>query len=359
MSFLRFELDAFSGAGITAGLLGIDHRLVTGGLLDLWVWAWREGVDEATAAQVAGAFGPATPRDRLIEALEAGGFVEPLEGGRVRIRGVGQYLRVSDRRAEAGRRGASKRWQTDGKRIANGSQTDGNPVASDGIDPRSEILDLLLDSPLPPSENPPGPDPSEQPEDPDPVEAAFGCWNVHASPDFPRAAKLTDARKKAIRRALELVPLESWPLAIGALNRWPWAHGDGQRAPRDWRPSLDWFLAKDQHGTPNILRASEGQFGSAAGGGAPMVPVESPPPPLPEPKAVESAAYERILSGLTGLSQELARQLVPVADGDELVLSAPNAFVRDWLDDHRGALDALAGKRVRVADRVPDERAVS
>ena len=355
MSFLRFELDAFSGAGITAGLLGIDHRLVTGGLLDLWAWAWREGRDEATAAQVAGAFGPTTPRDALLEALEAGGFVERLEGGRVRIRGVGQYLRVSDRRAEAGRRGASKRWQTDGKQIANGSQTDGNPVASDGIDPRSEIRDLRSkDSPLPPSEN--------QPEDPDPVEAAFGCWNVYASPDFPRAAKLTDGRKKAIRRGLELVPLETWPLAIEALNRWPWAHGEGQRAPRDWRPSLDWFLAKDQHGTPNLLRASEGQLGSAGGEGTPTTgaPAESPRPPLPEPKAVESAAYERILAGLAGRPQELARRLVPVADGAELVLVAPDKFVCEWLvDNELDALSRLAGKRVRVIDRVPDDRAVS
>jgi hypothetical protein len=88
---------------------------------------------------------------------------------------------------------------------------------------------------------------------------ALDCWNREAHPDFPRAEKLTTERRKAIRRATDLVPLDQWPKAIQAVNAWPWAHGEGEG--NTWKnPGLDWFTGNDKHRTPNILRAIEGQL---------------------------------------------------------------------------------------------------
>lgn len=263
MSFIRFELDALSSAGITAGLLGIDHRIVTGGLLDLWAWAWREGVEEATGAQVAGAFGPAAPRDRLLEALEAGGFVELVEGGRVAIRGIGKYLRVSDRRAKAGRDGAAKRWQTDSKPMANGSQTDSKPMTSDGVDPRSEIRD------------PKEPESEAMSARADPPDAAAGppafgvaelraAWNELADPALPRWLGTGTKRGRAAKARLREHPEPAyWRDVITRISASAFCRA---LTGGTWRASPDWLVQPDTAG-----KVLEGKYDDRKATGPPAV----------------------------------------------------------------------------------------
>jgi hypothetical protein len=91
---------------------------------------------------------------------------------------------------------------------------------------------------------------------------AFDAWNQLAHPSLPRATKLTGGRRRKIKAALDLVALDGWPKAIAAVNAWPWALGEN---PSGWKATLDWFIANDGNGAPNIVRAAENTFPHGGG----------------------------------------------------------------------------------------------
>ncbi len=100
MPYLEVDLDAFKGAQLAAGVLGLPVPQVIGGLNLLWAHAWQRREDHVAGIILEGLFASANPR--LGEALEAAGFLER-DGETWRVRGCERYLRIS----EARRKGAA------------------------------------------------------------------------------------------------------------------------------------------------------------------------------------------------------------------------------------------------------------
>lgn len=146
LPFLKIQQDAFPRAKMLAGFLRTSRREALGLVLDLWAW----GLDltpEDQPPESIGVFHDKDPGgllaaalewrdgpDCLMDAMTRAGFVELVDGG-LRVRGLDEYataLELPAKRSDAGKRGATKRWQNDGKPIANAWQTDGKAIANDG-----------------------------------------------------------------------------------------------------------------------------------------------------------------------------------------------------------------------------------
>lgn len=94
---LRFlEVDAPAAARAAA----VDEDRVIAGAMRLWKMCWALKRDTVSRVEVAGAFGPVRLED-LIAALEMA-LLEPVEGGRWRVRGAARYLRIIAGRSAGG-----------------------------------------------------------------------------------------------------------------------------------------------------------------------------------------------------------------------------------------------------------------
>ncbi len=315
MPYLEVDLDAFKGAQLAAGVLGLPVPQVIGGLNLLWAHAWQRREDHVAGIILEGLFASANPR--LGEALEAAGFLER-DGETWRVRGCERYLRIS----EARRKGAAA---TNAKRALQRQSSDAGATlerrSSDALhrvtDPpthRSKIKDSSAAAdalaaagsrgptrvpgeagadPPPPSEaaSPAPVLPTEQlaaavdgyraealaevkavaealpalvpeeaprPKRDEPAEVV-ALWNARASESLPRVERLTASRRKAIAAALREVPLDRWGEILDRLNGWRFAAGENDRG---WKASLDWLLARDKNGAWNYLALLEGAKGA-------------------------------------------------------------------------------------------------
>lgn len=100
MPYIATDLDAFDDADAVAGATGLSPPLVLGGLARTWRWCWRNKADRVTAEQLAGFFCATLPG--LTGALTSFGFLEAMEVGVWRVRGVDRYLRLSEARRRGG-----------------------------------------------------------------------------------------------------------------------------------------------------------------------------------------------------------------------------------------------------------------
>ena len=101
MSYLAFDLDALNVARDVGNACAIPEERMTHGLLRMWAWCFREKVEHVEPVQVRGFFGT----DEAVAALTAFGFLAA-DGERLRVRGAGRYLRVSEARSEGGKKAA-------------------------------------------------------------------------------------------------------------------------------------------------------------------------------------------------------------------------------------------------------------
>lgn len=428
MPYLEVDLDAFKGAQLAAGVLGLPVPQVIGGLNLLWAHAWQRQEDHVSAVVLEGLF--ASPHPRLGEALEAGGFLEGV-GDLWRVRGSERYLRI----AEARRKGA---LATNAKRALERRSS----VAPASLERRSTPSHRSTDSPthrskkdtppLPPqtlpadagaraSESAPGAAGdalAEAPELPGaPRQAVAGAASaplgddqrppgsrgavagrsslleapgavygaqvaevgatLARTPDLPGAPAEAQTRSVASLRALWLElavpaglpgwsqqtsarrlaaarqrlrerPIEGaggWREVIARIAASDFCRGAGNRG---WRATPDWLLRPET--APRVL---EGQYDDGRPGAAATAPTSRAPAPparaAPPPPRIQSAAFDRVLERISRDQAwpSASSVLVPVGENaEELVVFAPNAFVRDWLEDQE-ELAAIAGKRLR------------
>lgn len=100
MPYLAFELDAKKTAVKVARSVGVEPCVVAWALLELWEHVWETKQPIVTELVLFGCIGPSTA---LRDALVAFDFLERVENG-YRVRGASRYLRVSEARADAGKK---------------------------------------------------------------------------------------------------------------------------------------------------------------------------------------------------------------------------------------------------------------
>ena len=315
MPFIQVDLDALKDADAVASLLDVRVGWVIGGLVRLWAHCWQHQTDRVSALGLEAQMQISSPR--LVAALVEGGFVELAEDGHLRVRGAQKYLRIRDAQRAAGTTTATKRWGSRSDRSTDRStdrsaigdsvvvhrstespshrEEESKAMSAPGADAPAPASDAGAPAERPPPALvgalvpiPPGSQPGATPPlaaeeavttkaprkqaDAD-AEEAVELWNRLAHPDFARVSRLTPGRRKAIRAAVDLLPLADWPKAIAAVNAWPWANG--QDGGGTWRASFDWLVASDKHRTPNLLRAFEGQLNAKRRGDVRHGPVRA------------------------------------------------------------------------------------
>lgn len=118
-------------------------------------------------------------------------------------------------------------------------------------------------------------EPSE-PKTPDPIGAAFDLWNQTARRcGLPVAEILSDTRRKAIRKRLEVAGLDGWARALAAVEVSLLCRGlkRGRDGDDPWRADLD-FVCQAK----SFSRLIEGFYGT----GAPAPKAAAAPPAAPE-----------------------------------------------------------------------------
>lgn len=147
LPFIQVQQDAFPRVKLLAGYLRVSRREAMGLAVDLWATG-VELTPEGTPDDLVGVFTEADPAGMLAAALEwpdpqalysalvRAGLVETIGEAGFRIKGLrdlyAEALSLSNKRSEAGRRGAAKRWQGGNNAMANGWQSDGKRLANDG-----------------------------------------------------------------------------------------------------------------------------------------------------------------------------------------------------------------------------------
>lgn len=104
MPYLQVELDALKRCPDVARVTGLPDLVVTGGLVRMWAHCWECGSDVLRPIQLVALFG-CRDKELLAEALEAFGFLEPVDGG-YRVKGAARYLRLDDGRSKGGKAAA-------------------------------------------------------------------------------------------------------------------------------------------------------------------------------------------------------------------------------------------------------------
>lgn len=144
----------------------------------------------------------------------------------------GRAAEISAERSEAGKAGAAKRWQKNGKKIANaidlpmanGQQIDA-PSPSQGsyepIAPSNEGVSADADRPLTKRE-------------------ILDAWHERMVPlGFPAVAKLTGQRDRLLNARLKDSTLDEWTRVFDALERSNFCRGENDRG---WRADFDFIL---------------------------------------------------------------------------------------------------------------------
>lgn len=211
-NYIAFELDALNMVPDVANAAGLPAGDVAHGLLKLWAWCFRNETDVATTTHLLGFFGkPTAP------ALEAFGFLEPLDSTTWRVRGAERYLRVTAGRRKGGL-AAKANLVPGGKRAA-----EAQPSGSRGQAETEPRLDLGL-SPTTDDRAPTTEHRKEEAAPPPPPVAAFEI----VPPDFE---KIESWQKEDFWRAAEITrrsrgyPPQKWPNPV-TLSRW-WGEARG------------------------------------------------------------------------------------------------------------------------------------
>jgi hypothetical protein len=147
LPYIQVTQETWAHAKGVAGVLEISENSAFKLICDLWRWALEE-IDERKPVETWGdhrtphaskLFAGATDwkgdAELLTEALEAVGLVRRLDPVGLRVTGLERYataLETRAKRSEAGRAGAAKRWQNDGKAIANACDGDSKGLAKHG-----------------------------------------------------------------------------------------------------------------------------------------------------------------------------------------------------------------------------------
>jgi hypothetical protein len=224
VAYVQVDLKALPRAEGAAGLLGVPMPELMGGLVRLWAFAYGEKQRVVSNNQLAGLVGVQKPN--LIEALEAFGFVEPVEGG-LRIRGTKRYERIHDARVAGGKARQSAKLQLSSSSAPAQVELSSNQPS----DLRSEIREKDLESKTLSA----GADAAP------PVEALREVWNARA-----KAVGLPEWRETGRRRAVaakarvrERPDLDEWRAIVARIMASSFCRGQNDRA---WVATADWLL---------------------------------------------------------------------------------------------------------------------
>lgn len=140
MPYLQVELDALHSAQCAAISVGRDPSLLIGRLVLLWAWGFKAKSETCTEAQSLAFFGD----DALRQAASQFGFITK-EADRWRIKGADRWRLISERRANAGKQGATSRWGQKRKEVWQNMANDGNCHV--GTEPKSALAGELCNNP--------------------------------------------------------------------------------------------------------------------------------------------------------------------------------------------------------------------
>lgn len=99
--YIQFTLHAIDMVPILARSTGASFEIIFTGLGMMWQHCYRQKVNVIRVPELRGFFGPVAG---IADALVAHGFLEDL-GDRMRVKGMDRYSRLSETRADAGRKG--------------------------------------------------------------------------------------------------------------------------------------------------------------------------------------------------------------------------------------------------------------
>lgn len=98
--YIQVEFDAHNKANAIATAAKIGRQWVIAGLVDMWAYCFREQTDIVSGVLIVGFFSePVGP------VLEAFGFLERVTETTWRVKGMGRYTSLSEKRRKAGQKG--------------------------------------------------------------------------------------------------------------------------------------------------------------------------------------------------------------------------------------------------------------
>jgi hypothetical protein len=205
MPYLPFDLDAKQRAALIARGLGMDPRMLNGGLLDLWDHVWRTKQDVVSELYLVGCVGT---DQRLPSALIEGGFLEAAPNG-FRVRGAKKWLFAMEAKTRAGK-----------VRAAGAQRDESGRLSSTQPAPSQHVL-------VPPSSTQPALTPSIQhpaPKDlktprakaaPDPRHAPMVKKLVEASPGYAFGGRDAKGLSEMLGKGSDEEILARWRRALG------------------------------------------------------------------------------------------------------------------------------------------------
>jgi uncharacterized protein YdaU (DUF1376 family) len=198
---------------------------------------WKNGPppnDDAVLAQIA-RMSPAAwrkARPALIGFFESrDGLLNHKRVDRERVRAA----EITEERSKAGKVGAAKRWQSNGKRIANaialpmanGQQNDA-PSQSHSSSSEELIASTTVDVSAGPTDKPLT------------KHEVIEAWQTRMVPQgFPSIRKMTAQRDRQLKARLRDSTLDEWQQAMAAMERSAFCRGENDRG---WRADFDFLL---------------------------------------------------------------------------------------------------------------------
>jgi uncharacterized protein YdaU (DUF1376 family) len=196
---------------------------------------WKSGPppnDDAVLAQIArlspAAWRKAKPALIVFFDIEDGKLVQKrVEKERVRA------AKNVEERSKAGKAGAAKRWQMNGKRIANAIDlplANGQQIDAPSPSPGSN-------EPIASSNEDVSAEPTAKPLS---KREVIDAWQQRMVPQgFPAIRKMTGQRERQLAARLRDSTLDEWLQAMGALERSAFCRGENDRG---WRADFDFLL---------------------------------------------------------------------------------------------------------------------
>lgn len=125
--YIQVEFDAHNQAAAIATAAKITRQWVIAGLVDMWAHCFRARTDRISSIQVVGFF--SEPIGHVLEAFQ---FLERIDDSTWRVRGMGRYTSLAEKRKAAGSKGGTRTQASKTDQIANDSSGEAQANSEQG-----------------------------------------------------------------------------------------------------------------------------------------------------------------------------------------------------------------------------------
>jgi uncharacterized protein YdaU (DUF1376 family) len=201
-----------------------------GAYMDLLAWSWDNGPIPKSDKAKAGIVGVTEAQFKRLWSEFSLKWQETAVG-LVNLRLEQQRSELHayrDGKSESGRKGAERRWQTDGTAIDSPSKKNGSTSTSTTTSTKEQREDALS------------------------VGDLRELWNEETNGLLPQCLKLTDQRRKHVAARLTETPFDQWVDIITRIKKSSFCCGENDRG---WKATFDWLIRPE-----TATRVLEGQY---------------------------------------------------------------------------------------------------